>query len=108
MSVLKAKNTIQNLTKKGFKQVFDRDHRYFEFWHNNVFVTKTFTSHNNKDIDDYLISQMSKQCKVTASFFKEFAKCNKTKEEYVLELINGGHIQPSTLQIIHSKSRKKK
>jgi predicted RNA binding protein YcfA (HicA-like mRNA interferase family) len=94
MSALNAKETIQNLTKKGFKPGIKKDHRCFEFWHENIFITRTFTSHNNQDIDDYLISQMSKQCKVSSSFFKEFAKCNKSKEEYVIELINGGFIEP--------------
>jgi predicted RNA binding protein YcfA (HicA-like mRNA interferase family) len=97
MSALNSKKTVQNLTNKGFKQVPDKKHhRYFEFWHNGVCVTRTYTSHNNQDINDYLISRMSDQCKVSPVFFKEFAKCNKSEKDYVEELIIRGFIPVSS------------
>jgi predicted RNA binding protein YcfA (HicA-like mRNA interferase family) len=85
MAVLKAKTTIKHLTKKGFTQ-FEGDHHWFEFWHNGVFITRTKTSHNDQDIHDKLIGLMSKQCRVSSSFFKDFATCKKSKEEYIAEL----------------------
>jgi predicted RNA binding protein YcfA (HicA-like mRNA interferase family) len=85
MASLKGKTTNKNLLKKGFIQA-NGDHNYFEFWYNGTFVVKTKTSHNNQDISDGLISAMAKQCKVSNSFFKEFAKCNKSEEDYIQEL----------------------
>lgn len=92
MAALKGKTTNKNLLNKGF-QKYAGDHNIFEFWHNGVFILKTKTSHNNQDIGDKLIGAMSKQCRVSAPFFKEFAKCTKSKDEYVQELINTGTIE---------------
>lgn len=91
MASLKAKDTESNLLKKGFTR-YHGDHRFFEFIHDGVFITKTKTSHNSQDINDPLISLMSQQCKVSAGFFKAFAKCTKSKEEYIDELKKRGHI----------------
>ena len=91
MAALKGKTTNRNLLSKGFAKS-NNDHRYFEFWHNGVFVTKTKTSHNDQDIYDPLIAAMSKQCKVGKEFFKEFAKCTKSKEDYIRELEKSGVI----------------
>ncbi len=92
MAALKAKTTNKHLLKKGFKQV-EGDHHWFEFWHNGIYITRTKTSHNDQDIHDKLISLMSKQCKVSSIFFKQFAKCEKSKEEYIAELITNNIIQ---------------
>lgn len=91
MASLKGKATNKNLLKKGFTRS-DNDHHFFEFWHEGVFITKTRTSHNSQDINDYLISAMSKQCKVEKEFFKQFAKCEKSKDDYVSELVASGII----------------
>lgn len=92
MASLNAKDTESNLLKKGFTK-FQGDHRYFEFIHNGTLITKTKTSHNSQDINDSLISLMSQQCKVTSGFFKAFAKCTKSKDEYIEELKKKGHIK---------------
>lgn len=85
MAVLKGKSTNKNLLKKGFLEA-PGDHSYFEFWHNGVFITRTRTSRNDQDIDDYLIAAMGKQCKVDKNFFKAFAKCDKSQRDYINEL----------------------
>ena len=85
MASLKGRATNRNLLKKGF-QKSNNDHHWFEFWHKGIFVTKTKTSHNDQDIYDSLIISMSKQCKVSKDFFKKFAKCEKSKDDYVKEL----------------------
>lgn len=85
MAVLDGKNTQKNLLKKGF-QLSESHHHFFEFWHNGILVTKTKTSHNNQDITSGLISAMSLQCKVSNEFFKKFARCEKSKDDYVAEL----------------------
>lgn len=92
MAVLKGKTTNQSLLKKGFVKT-DGDHHFFEFWHDGIFITRTKTSHDNQDISDGLISAMSKQCKVSGNFFKAFAKCDKSKAEYIIELKKNGIIE---------------
>lgn len=85
MAVLKAKTTESNLLKKGFTRS-PGDHRYFEFIIDGVLVSKTKTSHNSQDIGNDLITAMSNQCKMSKPFFKEFAKCTKSKADYIKEL----------------------
>jgi hypothetical protein len=86
MAVLKANTTEQNMLKKGFS-LAPGDHKWFEFFlEDGTYVTRTKMSHNGQDIGDDLISKMSHQCKVSSSFFKEFAKCKKSKDEYISEL----------------------
>jgi len=89
MAVLNAKDTNKNLLKKGFIK-YEGDHNYFEFWHKGILITRTKTSHNNQDIGDSLIGAMSKQCKVSKEFFKQFARCEQSKDEYVTELKANG------------------
>ena len=89
---MNSKKTNQNLLKKGFSES-EGDHHFFEFWHNGIFVTKTKTSHNNQDITDNLIKSMSHQIKVEKNFFIEFAKCKKSKEDYIKKLIENGIIK---------------
>jgi hypothetical protein len=89
MASLKGKTTNQSLLKKGFVKA-NNDHKFFEFWHNGVLITKTKTSHNDQDIYDALISAMSKQTKMPVPFFKEFAKCTKSQQNYIdLLKLNG-------------------
>ena len=85
MAALNGKQTNRSLLKKGFV-ISNNDHHWFEFWLNGVLVTKTKTSHSAGEIHDGLISAMSNQCKVNKNFFKEFARCSKTKAHYIEEL----------------------
>lgn len=92
MAVLKGKTTRQNLLKKGFR-VANGHHHFFEFYYKDKLIAKTRTSHNDQDIGEGLIDAMRKQCHVSASFFKEFAKCTKSEEDYVNELTQSGIIE---------------
>lgn len=92
MASLKGKKTNQSLLKKGFAKA-EGDHHVFEFWHNDIFITKTKTSHNSQDINDYLIKAMSNQCKVDKEFFIEFVRCTKSKDDYIDKLIENGTIK---------------
>lgn len=92
MASLKGKKTTQNLLKKGFTKS-EGDHHFFEFWHNGVLITKTRTSHNSQDINDHLIKAMSSQCRVDKDFFQEFAKCTKSKDDYIDKLTYNGIIK---------------
>ena len=91
MAALDAKKTRANLLKKGFSEA-PGDHHYFEFWHDGKFITKTKSSRNSEPIYDELISAMANQCKMKTSFFKDFAKCTKSQDQYIELLKSNGHI----------------
>lgn len=86
MAAISTKDTVKNLRKKGFVEV-DGDHRYLELMHKGKVILHTKVSHGSKkDIDDYLIKQMSYQCKLDKKQFLDLARCPLSKEAY-LELL---------------------
>ena len=91
MASLSAKKTNQSLLKKGFKEA-PGDHHWFEFHYNGNFITKTKTSRGTGEIHTGLISAMSKQCRMSAPFFKEFAICTKSQADYIALLKDNGII----------------
>ena len=91
MASLNAKATISSFLKKGFVKS-NSHHRYYEFWHEDKLIAKTYSSHNSEPIDDYLIGSMRRQCNMDKPFFIEFAKCTKSKEDYILLLKKEGLI----------------
>jgi predicted RNA binding protein YcfA (HicA-like mRNA interferase family) len=95
MSVLSAKETLKNLKKKGFTDSIKRsdDHLWVEFWHNEDLIITTKISHGAKDLDDYLIKQMSRQCKIDKAQFMDLAKCPLSKEKYIELLKEKGLIK---------------
>lgn len=109
MALLKATKTKQSLKKKGFIQD-DSHHHYFEFWHQGKVIATTYTSHNGEDINDYLIKAMSKQCLMDKSFFVEFIKCTKSKDDYIKLLKLKGEIidNPQTESLIKNIKKKRK
>lgn len=83
MATLDHNATVKNLLKKGFKS-YERDHTWLCFYYKEEFILGTKVSHgSNHEIDNNLISKMSQQCKVDKKFFIEFARCHKSKEEYI-------------------------
>jgi predicted RNA binding protein YcfA (HicA-like mRNA interferase family) len=80
--VLDAKKTLKNLRKKGF-MVVDGDHKFLEFYHNDKLVLHTKISHGEKDLNDFLIAQMSKQCKISKLDFFNLASCPLSQKAYV-------------------------
>jgi len=91
MASLKAKKVVASLLKKGFVKD-ECHHHYFEFWHMGNLVARTYTSHNNEDINDFLISTMRKQCLMEKEFFLEFVKCTKTLQDYIQLLSDNNQI----------------
>lgn len=82
MAAISTKDTLKHLKKKGFVQV-PGDHRYLEYIHQGKVVLHTKISHGSKkDIDDYLIKQMSVQCRLDKQNFLDLARCPLTKEAY--------------------------
>jgi predicted RNA binding protein YcfA (HicA-like mRNA interferase family) len=86
MAAISTKETVKNLRKKGFEQVAG-DHRYLVLLYKGKEVLHTKVSRGSKkDIDDYLIKQMSYQCKLDKKQFLDLARCPLSKEAY-LELL---------------------
>ena len=85
MSVLDPKKTYKSLKKKGFTDTITKsiDHKRLEFFHNKKLVLSTKLSHNNKDLGDYLIKQMSVQCHLDKNEFIDLANCPLSKEEFL-------------------------
>lgn len=93
-NVLNKKKTLKNMLSKGFEkyETASDDHLWLEFWHNGK-ITKyrTKLSHGSeKDLEDFHIGAMAKQTQMEKKFFVEFAKCNKSKDDYVSHLTNKG------------------
>lgn len=85
MSVLDPKKTYSNLKKKGFIDSASKsvDHKRVDFFYNDKYVLSTKISHGNKDLDNYLIKQMSVQCHLDKNDFVDLAKCPLSKDEFI-------------------------
>ena len=90
MSTLDPQKTYKNLKKKGFVDSTNKsvDHKHLDFFYKGKFVLHTKLSHNKKDLEDYLIKQMSNQCKLSKSEFMDLANCPLSEEEFVKILEN--------------------
>lgn len=95
MSVLDAKKTYKNLKKKGFTDSINKsgDHKYLDFFYNGKYVAHTKISHGSDDLGDFLIKQMSVQCKLTKSDFMDLANCPLSKEQYIEILKQNGLLE---------------
>jgi predicted RNA binding protein YcfA (HicA-like mRNA interferase family) len=89
--VVDAKKTLKNLQKKGFS-TYEGDHKFLEYYHNGKLILHTKISHSAKDLNDFLIAQMSKQCKLSKSEFIDLVNCPLTAEQYLAKLEAGGYI----------------
>lgn len=94
MTVIDAKKTYKNLIKKGFIDAVNKspDHKWLEFYHNEELILSTKISHGEKDLNDFLIKQMSMQCKLNKDDFKNLALCPLSYEQYVDILKQKGFI----------------
>ncbi|MEZ4738253.1 MAG: hypothetical protein R2818_02605 [Flavobacteriales bacterium] len=73
---------MKHLKKKGFVEV-PGDHRYLEYVHQGKVILHTKISHGSKkDLDSYLIKQMSGQCRLDKREFIELAKCSLDQAGY--------------------------
>ena len=93
MSTLDPHKTYKNLKKKGFVDSTNKsvDHKHLDFFYNGKFVLHTKLSHNNKDLNDYLIRQMSSQCKLSKSEFMDLANCPLSQEKF-LEILESKNL----------------
>ncbi len=89
--VLDAKKALKNLKKKGFAE-YDGDHKFLEYYHKGKLILHTKISHGEKELNDFLIAQMSKQCKISKLDFVDLVNCPLSEEAYALKLIEAGII----------------
>lgn len=85
----------KSLLKKGFLPS-GGDHNFF-FYRSKAgkkTIVRTKTSHGGKEIDDNLLSQMAKQCKLTNKDFGLLVDCPLSRDDYEKKLIATGHVEP--------------
>ncbi|MBU2912713.1 hypothetical protein [Reichenbachiella agariperforans] len=93
MSPLDGKKAYKAMRKKGFKESDNKspDHKWVDFWFEGKLTKiKTKFSHNDQEIDNYLITAMSRQINLSRKEFVEFAKCNLSEEGYIKILKDKG------------------
>ena len=90
MTVLKVKDVIRGLKKKGFCQS-QSDHTFLIFCVNGLKTPiRTKVSHGSNEIDDYLINRMSIQVKLEKTQFIDLVNCPFSMENYLKELDTKG------------------
>lgn len=85
------KNKVEHaLLKKGFQRR-EGDHHFFVYFtldgKKTTVYTKTSHTPKMKDINDGLLAQMSKQCRLQREAFLGLVDCNLTQEDYEQWLI---------------------
>jgi len=80
----------KSLTKKGFV-AGNTDHKVYELWKDGKLVLHTKISHGSKhELDNYLIKQMSDQCKLDKNQFLNLIRYPLSKDEYFSILAKKG------------------
>lgn len=83
----------RSLLNKGFLSG-GGDHNYF-FYHSKAgkkTIVRTKTSHGAREIDDNLLAQMAKQCRLTNKDFGLLVDCPLSRDQYESKLIAVGAI----------------
>lgn len=93
MGALKGRKAHQSLLKKGFQDERNRDHIFYYFYYNGK-KSHLFTkmSHNPGDLDDYLLSRMAEQLKISKTEFIEFINCNLREEGLISIYLRDGEL----------------
>lgn len=83
----------KSLLNKGFLSG-GGDHNYF-LYHSKAgkkTIVRTKTSHGAREIDDNLLAQMAKQCKLTNKDFGLLIDCPLSRDQYESKLIAVGAV----------------
>lgn len=84
--VLDKRKVESSLKRKGFEKEVDGSHVVFTYRRLNGDLSRisTHVSHGNrpKDLDDYLVAAMARQCKLKKRDFEHLARCPMKQEEY--------------------------
>ena len=91
MVVLKSRDVVSGLRKKGFKPS-EGDHTHLVFHLNDQMTSiRTKVSHGSRnEINDSLISKMSAQIKLEKNEFVNLVKCPLTEQEFIALLQKRG------------------
>ena len=85
------------LEAKGFVRV-EGDHAFFIYYSQTgkKSPVRTKTSHGtgHKTIADAILSQMSRQCKVSAKQFRNLVLCPLSRSDYEAILVESGLVDP--------------
>jgi hypothetical protein len=99
MPVLDAKKTYQNLLSKGFKAA-QGDHKYLEYYFNGRVIFHTKISHGEKELQDFHIGMMKRQCKLEKNEFIDLANCPLSASAYLEILKKNGIITQNDLDAV--------
>lgn len=91
MAVLDAKKTYNNLLSKGFK-IGKGDHKFLEFHYKGKYILQTKISHGEKELEEFHIGMMKRQCKLGKTEFLDLANCPLSGENYIDILKRNGTI----------------
>jgi hypothetical protein len=90
----RAKRLVEaGLLNKGF-QSRDSHHKFFVYHTTQGMKTavRTRTSQGGSELDDFLLGQMAKQCKLSKSDFLRLVDCPMTQPEYQELLVTLGEV----------------
>lgn len=88
----------KSLLAKGFRAK-EGDHNYFNYYSRAGKKTAVFTktSHGAREIDDSLLSRMSKQCKLNNKDFGLLIDCPLDRDAYEAKLVAQGTVEASSI-----------
>lgn len=83
-------NVIAGLLRKGFENNKNTHHQYYTYRTIDGKLSEiyTYTSHSGKELNDSLLSKMSRQCKLKREEFLKLVDCTMTQEVYEQNLKN--------------------
>jgi len=84
----------KSLLNKGF-QVGGGDHKFFVYHSvaGKKTAVRTKTSHGAREIDDNLLAQIAKQCRLSNKDFGLLVECPLSREAYEAKLISEGAME---------------
>lgn len=89
-NVRKKRDVETGLRNKGFKPVRQNKHLHYYYYTVGDLLSDigTHLSHNNKDLDEHLLREMARQCKVNMREFLNLIDCSLSREDYEALLID--------------------
>ena len=93
----KQSDVEKSLEAKGFRRA-KGDHNFFHYHSKTGKKSRVFTktSHGAREIDDNLLSQMAKQCKLNNKDFGLLIDCPLDRDSYEAKLIAQGTVEGPT------------
>lgn len=84
----------KSLEKKGFQRG-GGDHNFFFYYTKAGKKSRvnTKTSHGAREIDDSLLGQMARQCKLTRQDFDRLIDCPLDRDTYECKLVEAGAVE---------------